>query len=951
MRRVALVLLAVLLAALPVAGQSGRTSRSSHKKNAQETGLFKRRQPVTYYVDQVTNLFSQHRWAKGKELLDVSLEMYPEDANLHYLAGRYWWNGKNYDRARYHLVKACQVNYHFVEAKTLLVNIEEITGNYSSAICYVNELLEVNPYWKGLWLRKVDLYKKMGNFEEANALLQRLSQIYPTDASITGDYFDVLESTYQQARLAGDMNAAEAALKEIVRITPSDTDYQLAYASILVREGRTGDALDNLTYAINASPGNVALISRATEIMLAEGRFTGALALVRAQYEEHGTRELKALYESVLAKSAKMQDDSDPYDMHMRVYAKEKSQASLQYLLTNSVKKGYFDDAIFYINEARMTRGDQSRWYSMEYEVYERMGRHDSAGKVLNAGLAKYPDDYDLNLAACRQRLAAAGEDMNEGAYNQAIPLLEFVRKHSVEPELRAVAVRRLAVCYRETNQMDMAALMLKERLRTDPEYQVTVDYASLLVKQGKPEAALQALQASIDSATDTLALRALGNAYKETAYPYLKEKLAGGAVKGLQPVTDMILAVDPKDYWGLRYSLRTAEDPLPYAFRGIRVYPDDLTFPLKAASVLSERGHDERALNILRSYLEDFPADDDLQKVYSGISDKVAGKLFKEKNYDRAEAVLDSALAVRPLDPGTRYTRGLLYEKRHQWDSAYAYQRHYQPSVLEEREFVSRMNAIRARTLRHTVDVGADVFRFTDSNHLMGMAGVGYTRSWENDELELRVNYTGRDADYDGEEKMYNSVGGQGLQAQGSWSHNFGNIVTLKGTTAYSTAFFPRWTADADFTWHLPHDWDLETIFSYRWMRDRSSMYSCGAGVFHGFEHLYAGGKLTVGALHDLFFFNAQARVRFYPVEGGRSYVEAQGGAGTAPELTFLNYYYTSSMYSNMNSFVAVTGSWAVTYNLALQFSGTWNTVYDQKTTVTYRNMFMAHVSVAISF
>ena len=366
---------------------------------------------------------------------------------------------------------------------------------------------------------------------------------------------------------------------------------------------------------------------------------------------------------------------------------------------------------------------------------------------------------------------------------------------------------------------------------------------------------------------------------------------------------------------------------------------------------MLSERGHDERALNILRSYLEDFPADDDLQKVYSGISDKVAGKLFKEKNYARAEAVLDSALAVRPLDPGTRYTRGLLYEKRHQWDSAYAYQRHYQPSVLEEREFVSRMNAIRARTLRHTVDVGADVFRFTDSNHLMGMAGVGYTRSWPANELELRVNYTGRDADYDTEEKMYNSVGGQGLQFMGGWSHDFGQVVTLKGSTAYATAFFPRWTADADFNWHLPRDWDLETVFSYRFMRDGSSMYSAGLGLFHSWEQMYAGGKVTAGALHDLFFYNAQARFRFYPVDGGRSYVEVQGGAGTAPELNFLNYYYNSSIYNNLNSYVAATGSWAVTYNLALQFSFTWNTIYDQRTTVTYRNMFVAHVSVAISF
>lgn len=951
MRKYVLIILTAFVTSTLLAAPPPQ--KKGHGKRQQEPAgfLFKRRQPASYYIDQVTNLFSQHRWAKGKELLDESLEMYPDEAVLQYLAGRYWWNGKNYDRARYHLVKACQINYHYVDAKTMLVNIEEITGNYSSAICYVNELLEVNPYWKGLWLRKVDLYKKMGNFEEANSLLQRLSQIYPTDASITGDYFEVLESTYQQARVAGDMNAAEAALKEIVHITPSDADYQIAYANILVRQGRIGDALDNLAYAINASPGNVQLIRRATDLMLADGKSSGALALARNQWEEHKTKELKDLYDYVLSESAKQQEENDPYSMYTRVYKTEHSYKALQYLLSHATMKGYYDDALFYINEARHMRGDSPKWYMMEYDVYERMGRHDSSSKVLEKGLSRYPDDYDLNLASCRIKLMEAGDLMSEGAYNQAVPLLEFVRRHSVEPDLKGVAVRRLATCYRETNQMDLAVLMLRERLKTDPEYQVTVDYAALLVKQGRPEAALQALQASYDDAKDTLAMRALGNAYKETAYPYLKEKMASGAVKGLQPITDMILAVDPRDYWGLRYSLKTADDPLPYALHGMRVYPDDLTFPIRAANVLAERGHSERALLMLRSYLDDFPADDDLQRAYTGISDTFAQYLYKEKDYDRAEALLDSALAVRPMDPSARYTRGLLYEKRHQWDSAYAYQRNYQPSVLEEGEFKARMNSIRARTLRNSVDVGADVFRFTDNQHLMGMASVGYTRSWQNNELELRLNYTGRDADYDGEEKMYNSLGGQGLQFLGAWSHDFGSVVTLKGSTAYSTAFFPRWTADADFTWHLPRDWDLETVFSYRFMRDGSSMYSVGAGLFHTWGNMYAGAKLTGGALHDLFFYNAQARFRFYPIDGGRSYVEVQGGAGTAPELTFLNYYYSSTLYNNLNSYVAATASWAVTYNLALQFSGTWNTIYDQRTTVTYRNMFVAHVSVAISF
>jgi len=954
MRKYLILIVAVLLSATAVMAQpprtGARTTSSSSSKDS-GNGLFKRRQPASYYVDQVTNLFSQHRWAKGKELLDESLELYPDDANLHYLAGRYWWNGKNYDRARYHLVKACQINYHFVDAKTLLVNIEEITGNYSSAICYVNELLEINPYWKGLWLRKVDLYKKMGNFEEANTLLQRLSQIYPSDASITGDYFDVLESAYQQARLDGDMNAAEAALKEIVRITPSDTDYQMAYTNILVRAGRTGDALDNLAYAINASPGNEILIRKATDIMLAEGRTASALALVRAQYEERKTPELKALYDYVLSESARQVEESDPYAMYTRVYKTEHTYESLQYLLNHSVQKGYYDDALYYIDEARRVRGDAAKWYMMEYEVYDRMGRHESARKTLDAGLAKYPDDYDLNLAACRQRVNEGAELMAEGAYNQAIPVLEFVRKRSVDPEIKALAIRRLATCYKETGQMEQAVQMLRERLKTDPEYLVTVDYAAVLVKQGKPEAALQALEASYVEARDSAAVLALGNAYKETAYTYLRDRLANGAVKGLQDVTDMLLEIDNTDYWGLRYSLRTAEDPLPYALRGIRLYPDDLTFPIKAANELSERGQHERALNILRAYLSDFPADDDLQRVYAGVSGQIANKLYKDKDYTRAEAVLDSALAVRPMDPEIRYTRGLLYEKQHQWDSAYVFQSKYTPSVLEEGEYKARMNTLRARTLHNSVDAGIDLFRFTDNQHLLGLATIGYTRSWAQDALEARLNYTGRDADYDSEEKMYNSVGGQGLQLQASWTHDFENIVTMKATSALANAFFPRWVVDVDFAWHLPRDWDLETGVSYRFMRDGASMYSLNGGVFKTFGHFYAGGRATIGALHDIFFFNTLARFRFYPVEGGRTYIEAQGGAGTAPELTFLNYYYSSGIYDRLNSFVSLTAQWAVTYNLALSVSGTWNTVYDQRTAVTYRNMLMAHVSVAIYF
>ena len=61
---------------------------------------------------------------------------------------------RDYDKARYYLVRAVRENPENVTAKQMLVNVEEESGNYSSAICYVNELLEINPYWQGLWRQK-----------------------------------------------------------------------------------------------------------------------------------------------------------------------------------------------------------------------------------------------------------------------------------------------------------------------------------------------------------------------------------------------------------------------------------------------------------------------------------------------------------------------------------------------------------------------------------------------------------------------------------------------------------------------------------------------------------------------------------------------------------------------------------------------------------------------------
>lgn len=911
--------------------------------------IFSRKKLPADYVEQVNNLFSQHRWGKGKEVLDEALETYPGDATLHYLAGRYWWNVKNYDQARYHLVKACQINYKFPDAKQLLVNVEEITGNYSSAICYVNELLEINPYWKGLWLRKINLYKKQGNFEEANILLKRLSQIYPNDLSINGDHLEVLENTYTQALKNGDLAACEEALREIVRLNPSDVDYQLAYANILIQRGRYSEALDNLTAALNVTPGNVDLIRKNTDILMADGRHLAALALVRNQMSQHPSPALRQLYQSLLAESSQMADESDAYQLYSRDYGANGSMEALEYLVKQAVRRGYDEDALYYIEEMRKRKGHSPHLVMLKFEVLRRMGREALALQALEEGAEAFPSDYDINLTLSRYRLADAADHMDASQYYDAIPLLLFVAERCEDETLRQLAMRRLSTCYSETNQVDKAEASLYQRLRFDPEYMVTIDFANLRNRQGKPQEALDALVASFNDSNDTLARSKLGNAYIELAYPYIRDKMQSGSYGGIVEVCDQMLRMDPNNYWALRYAINASRDPMPYAERGIKAYPEDIFFPIKKAQIMADRGELEEALDLLRPMLNRYPEDEELDKTYASIADRLAMRQLANKEYDKARANLDDAVKLRPKDDPIRYNRGLIFEHDRQWDSAFVYERSYQPSLLEQKEFKSRMDALRSKMLKNTVDAGFDILRFTDNTHLNVIATAGYSHAFKKDELQVRLNYTGRDTVFYAYSSK--SVSGRGLQAQLGWTHYFPKDWSIHIGGGYGTAYFPLWTAEASVTKVFNNDWGTELGGFFRQFQDGNMMYGANLTGTHSWANLYAGLKVSGGLLQNIIFFNSSGRFRFYPYEGGKSYLELQAGAGTAPEISFYNYYYSTAAFNRLNSFVAFTAAWALNYNLLLQLSGTWNTLYDQKDTIQYRNLLILHVSAAISF
>ncbi|AUX18890.1 hypothetical protein AQ623_11855 [Flavobacterium columnare] len=114
------------------------------------------------YAIMAKKYFKKQEWQKAKDIIEEGLKQDETDSNLRMLLGRYYYVKKDFQNARYHLVKSLQYDKTNFDAKQLLVNVEMNSKHYSSAICYINELLEVNPYWKQLWIKKIEIYRLQG---------------------------------------------------------------------------------------------------------------------------------------------------------------------------------------------------------------------------------------------------------------------------------------------------------------------------------------------------------------------------------------------------------------------------------------------------------------------------------------------------------------------------------------------------------------------------------------------------------------------------------------------------------------------------------------------------------------------------------------------------------------------------------------------------------------------
>lgn len=952
-----------------------------------------------YFEYNVRSQFKDGEWNEGKRLLDEGIKLYPDVTGLNELMGMYYYDHKQYDKARFFLIKSVRADDGNVRSKQLLVKVEEDTKNYSSAICYVNELLEVNPYWKGLWLKKVSLYRDQGNYVESDRLLKRLYQIYPNDESLRLRYLGRMEENYVSSKKNKDLPQAIANMRAMLDADPQNGEYYNELCNLLIQQGSKEEALGLAERGLVELQGNTQLARKKVGILSEQHRYSEAISFLKEYTKKHASTELVGMIDDLEQESAYDALRNDPYVQFGRLYEKKHSSEALTFLLNTAVARGYNDDALYYIGQAKKTRRNDPNLLYKEYLVYKRMGNMKKAFPLIIKVYNLQPKNKDIVSEICEYHLNQAIDLMSNKLYSEALPHLDFVIKNDTTTEILRSAWNKKYVCFVEDKKyikaMDMLDSINPKKLGQD---QWSSRKVFLLGKTGHVEQALTLLKSLALQEKDNIVTGTTYNHfaedYEEMAVPYIKSLISKGATLKAAEETKILLEIYPNSQSGLMFAITTSsllgknQEFESYVDKARQFYPNDVSFIIKQASIYNNHKDFQHSMSLLRPNLDSLMGDTMLVKAYSQSCDLQAMQLLKKHQNKEALNIIDSALIFDGANRMLLYDKGMVFEALGQYDSAYYYQKFYQPSMMEVTEQKQHLNELQYRGHNNEISLDYLQSRFGEEDVVKGLASVSYTHRKVNNTYIGTLNYSGRDGYVNTTTDESYIYGGTGIQLIGEWQHKFSSLWGGAASVGWSNRYFPTLQLSLKVERYLKNDLmvdvhagfrrvetnertyklDSISIDEYSWVFDKwktghSSLFVLGVGFEKEMWPFMFTGKFDGMSFPGKFYFNASTQAKYFPLNDRVTSIVAQVGAGTAPESTILDYGLPGS-FSHLNTMVGLGGTYMITSNLSAMLMGTWHTFYNQTnmrignakeyqddTSMRYKNLFNIYVQLNLSF
>ena len=906
-------------------------------------------------------------WMTVKPEIEYELRRDADNPELNYLYGCYYYYGaRDIKTARYRFVRAIQSNEHHFKARLEMIKIEDALKNYSSAICYANELLEYQPYDCELWQRKINLLRKSGNYAEAEAVKERMAHIFTDNDTIVRQYNNRWNAILKKSGMEVTVDSIVMAMDEAKGAVPCRdyTELMELYTAMGEYDKAIAAGLKCLNKATDIEANRYDITKRVANLMTTAGRYSQAQEFVADKY---GLYNADKSYQNKLMEI--IADDSrlnDPYEANARLYEKTGNHDALLYLTNTSISRGYYDDALGYIKKLYK---DSTELLKHQYGLEIRMGHDQAAQSVLMKLYQRNPIDATLKdeFVDAFQRLS--NSDVANGQWRDAeknLQELYTLLKDSVEHEYWSSMMTRRITTFGHLGRWDDARNVFKEA-----------------------------------ASADTAHFNQFASAYEEMMVKRLRDYVEEERYDSALQVSMSLLSDVPSSTTAMRNCINLSqtlkEDTLFHQFSqiGYGYFSREPYYINKYAVSLQQQHQYENAFEMLDScmsvkgYVNPL-----LVSTYSGITHQWVAeeidslkKLPHEVMYHKADSIrncyqnidkrIRHALLRDSLNKELLYDLGIVNERMHEWDSAHYYQsRYWNPSVAEQREFYQHVDYLEFRSFKERADVtythalyDTREGNLASTGHLYSIATVSYSHLAAKDTYTGQVSYKGIDGYHEGHD---NESGGAGIELMGQWEHQFTDHLTGMASLSWSNRYFNKWGANASVSFAAKHGWTPSLRIGYR-RSPKTYLYLSGynsddtenqelnlclitPAVEKDWGRIRTTLTTDIAAIKSGVYYNVGLKGKLFFNEDNISSVSLITGFGTFPELSFFEQTALRNV-SHTNSMVGFDVQILCSSHLYIGLSGNWNTCYDPYwnsegiLTNSYRNIYTICAQMHVAF
>lgn len=860
-----------------------------------------------YFAKAKAEVKNNNNFARATVYCERALELAPLDMDIKEYLGKCYLETGQLEKARVTLLEVLQKSPRRTDARHYLLNIETQTKRYSSAVCYANELLEITPYSKTLWMRKINLYNLMDNEVEANRETIRLYQIYPEDEEIKTMYNNVLKENARKDNKEGDLTSAVKHYQEALKATKNDPELYLNLINLYLKLGNTAEALNTADMGLYHLPDNRDILNKKIGMLEQQHRYQEAIGIVQAQLNKGRSTYYSDLLIYLTAEAARYYKNSDPYVLYGKLYERDSgNQEAHDYLLGTALAKGYYQDAQRIVSEDLKSNPNSKDLLSKQLFIYENLNDTKGARRTIQRLYELYPNDYDIIAKYNDLAYQDAKAQFNEKNYKDALPV--FIRLSS-NPEYGKSSKNYMFSIYLATSSYDEAMELINQLIRENPgEPQYILKKIDLLAAMENYadayDLAVQYKQQNPDVAEYTYMFRDLSIAYIK----YLNER---GGYETIVEIADALIDDNPKSILaynyaiGARLSMGRYSEAMQLIQAARAAFPENKDFRLKEAGVYSQMGNHEMAISVLRALLEDYPYNPDIKgalieemflhakelqladepflakAVYHEIliikpndvnaALKLADIYIDRQEYIEATVVVDQSLEFNPNNTDLLYKKGVIYEKQGDFVRAREYQGKYVPPPHKYEEHLDHLRYLDSKLLKNQVNIS--YLKATSDSILVttSVATLEYLRINKRDTYVGRINYAARPT-------------GVGIQGEADWYHTFKDGSNFLANAGVSNQFFPK--VKLAFSYYEPFKkhWQAELGGRYNRLQDDRNFYTGILGIERTFNKVWLNARVFLMSDSEDFYNSILAQGRFY-LEDDKDYVIAMASVGTAPQ------------------------------------------------------------------